>query len=104
LRKGKKKHNNGYRVAIAFLRLDGDAKWKRGKYNGVVDGVVGRGVGRGIFREIGTRLLRCRCTAATLPLYGSEPALRLAEGRRGPDRVQPVTVFTRSSGYGFLCN
>jgi hypothetical protein len=54
LRKGKKKHNNSYRIIIAFLRLDRDAKWKRGKYNRVVDRVISRGVGRGIFREIGT--------------------------------------------------
>jgi len=54
---------------------------EKGKYNRVVDGVVSRGVGRGIFRKIGTRLLRYCCTPAALPLYGSEPALRLAEGR-----------------------
>jgi len=66
---------------MAFLRLDRDAKWKKGKYNGVVDGVVSRGVSREIFREISTWLLCCRYTAAMLLLYGSELALRLAEGR-----------------------
>jgi len=65
---------------------------EKGKCDRVVDGVVGGGVGRGIFREIGMRLLRCRCVPAVLPLRGSEPALRLAEGHRGPDRVQPVIL------------
>jgi len=63
---------------------------EKGKCNGVVDGVVSGGVGRGIFREIGTWPLRYRCVPAALPLCGSEPALRLAEGRRGPDQAQPV--------------
>jgi hypothetical protein len=78
---------------MAFLRLDRDAKWKRGKYNRVVDGVVSRGVSWGIFREIGIRLLCCRYAPAILPLHGSEPALRLAEGCRGPDRAQPVILL-----------
>jgi hypothetical protein len=65
---------------------------EKGKCNRVVDRVISRGVSRGIFREIGTRLLYYRYMPAALPLCGSELALRLAEGRRGPDRAQPVIL------------
>jgi len=63
---------------------------KRGKCDGVVDGVVGGVVDPVMFRgcnAVAARSLRCHCAAPPRLRL----ALRLAEGRRGLCRAQPVT-------------